>query len=109
MKSVPAAIAVLMLVLTISSAIALFKGNSPTQIAGGEVRCEGAGAIVVNIDGMDYAANGMASRRYPPIQRVWNASTHPEVDVDRIIITGLTLCDWGAEDTFTSALSPASN
>jgi hypothetical protein len=109
MKSIPVAIALLILALTISSVLALFNGRSSTQMAQGEVRCEGAGAVVVNIDGVDYAANGMASRRYPPIQRVWNASTHPETDIDRVIITGLTLCDWGAESIFTSALSAAAN
>jgi len=62
----------------------------------GVLRCEGAGAVVINIDGADYAVNGMASRRYPPIQRVWNNSSHPENDIDRIIVRGLTLCDWGS-------------
>ena len=96
MRSIPAAIALLMLALTISSVLALFKGNSSTQTAQGEVRCEGAGAVVVNIDGVDYAANGMASRYYPPIQWIWNAAAYPDSDLDRIIITGLTLCDWGS-------------
>ena len=105
MRSIPAAIALLMLALTISSALALFNGKSSIQMARGEVRCEGAGAVVVNIDGVDYAANGMASRRYPPIHRVWNASTHPESNLDRVIIAGLTLCDWGAESVSTSALN----
>jgi hypothetical protein len=93
MRASPAAIALLMLALTISSVLALFKGNPSTQTQG-EVRCEGAGAVVVNIDGVDYAANGMASRFYPPIQWVWNAAAYPESDLDRIIIAGLTLCDW---------------
>ena len=94
MRSIPAAIALLMLALMISSVVALFKGGSSTQMAQGEVRCEGAGAVVVNIDGVDYAANGMASLLYPPIQWVWNAAAYPESDLDRIIIAGLTLCDW---------------
>jgi hypothetical protein len=50
-RSIPAAIALLILVLTISSVLALFKGSSSTQMARGEVRCEGAGAVVVNIEG----------------------------------------------------------
>jgi hypothetical protein len=62
-------------------------------MAQGEVRCEGAGAVVINIE----AVNGMASRRYPPIQRVWNSASHPESDIDRIIVRGLTLCDWGSK------------
>lgn len=28
----------------------------------GELRCEGAGAVVINVDGKDYAVNGMAGR-----------------------------------------------
>jgi hypothetical protein len=94
-RSNPSAIALLMLALTTSSTAALLlKGGSPSDMVQGEVRCEGAGAIVINIDGADYAVNGMASRRYPPIQRVWN-SAYPESDIDRIIVRGLTLCDWG--------------
>jgi hypothetical protein len=106
-RSIPAAIALLMLVLTTSSVLALFKGSSSTQMAQGEVRCEGAGAVIVNIDGVDYAANGMASRLYPPVQRVWNAATYPDSDLDRVIITGLTLCDWGPTSVSTSALNGA--
>jgi hypothetical protein len=95
--SIPAAIALLMLILTISATAALFEGRS--NVAQGEVRCEEAGAIVINIDGTDYAVNGMASRRFPPIQRVWNATAYPESDIDRIVVTGLTLCDWRSERT----------
>jgi hypothetical protein len=40
----------------------------------------------------------MASRHYPPIQRVWNATAYPESDIDRNIVTGLTLCDWESTD-----------
>ena len=94
-KSIPVAIALLMLILTISAMAARFKGES--NLAQGEVRCEELGAIVIKIGGIDYAVNGMASRRYPPIQRVWNATSHPQSNIDRIIVTGLTLCDWGSE------------
>ena len=94
MRSIPAAVALLMLALTISSTVAALMKSSASKMAQGDVRCEGAGAVVINIDGADYAVNGMASRRYPPIQQVWNAATHPEADIDRIIVVGLTLCDW---------------
>ena len=30
--------------------------------AKGELRCEGAGGVVINVDGKDYAVNGMAGR-----------------------------------------------
>ncbi len=62
--------------------------------AKGELRCEGAGVVVINVDGKDYAVNGMASSRYPPIERIWNSATHPEANIDRILTHGLTLCDW---------------
>jgi hypothetical protein len=107
-RSIPAAIALLMLTLTTSSTAALFlKGGSPSDMAQGEVRCEGAGAIVINIGGADYAVNGMASRRYPPIQRVWNTTTYPQSNIDRIIVTGLTLCDWESNSVSTLALNAA--
>lgn len=108
MRSIPAAIALLMLTLTTSSTAALFlKVGYPSDMAQGDVRCEGAGAIVINIDGADYAVNGMASRRYPPIQRVWNTTTYPQSNIDRIIVTGLTLCDWGSKSASTLALNAA--
>ena len=92
--------------LTISSIAALsLKSESPSKMAQGEVRCEGAGAVVIKIEGADYAVNGMASRRYPPIQRVWNSATHPESDIDRIIVRGLTLCDWGSKKHSILALN----
>jgi hypothetical protein len=106
-KSIPAAIALLMLILTISAMAARFKGES--NLAQGEVRCEGLGAVVINIDGADYAVNGMASRHYPPIQRVWNASTYPQSNIDRIIVTGLTLCDWGSKSAALALNAGARN
>lgn len=67
---------------------------SASHHALGELRCEGRGAIVITIDGTDYAVNGMAGSRYPPIQRVWSEDSHPEIDIDRLIVQGITLCDW---------------
>jgi len=108
-RSIPVAIALLMLILTTSSTVALFvKTSSASKMAQGEVRCEGAGAVVINIAGDDYAVNGMARRHYPPIQRVWNAATHPESDIDRIIVSGLTLCNWGSTSASALALNAAS-
>ena len=124
MRSTPAVVALVMVGLTISSIGARFfrnespsetlffksgssseapllRSKSPSNMAQGELRCEGAGAVVIKIDGTDYAVNGMASRRYPPIQRVWNNSSHPENDIDRIIVRGLTLCDWGSNSHST--------
>src|SRR5206468_5915322 len=88
-RSIPAAVALLIVALTISSIGALFlKSGSPSKMAQGEVRCEGEGAFVINIEGADYAVNGMASRRYPPIQHVWDSATHPESDIDRLSKAG---------------------
>lgn len=64
------------------------------NMAEGELRCEKGGAVVVRIAGKDYAANGMASRQYPPIQLVWNPESFPDANIDRIITRGLILCDW---------------
>ncbi len=66
---------------------------SPHRVLG-EIRCEGHGAIVINVDGRDYAVNGMASSRYTPIQSLWTKNSHPEIDIDRLIVQGITLCDW---------------
>ena len=76
--------------------------NSPTgtsqpksaQRTLGELRCENRGAIVIKVDGRDYAVNGMASPRYPPIQALWNENSQPKIDVDRLIAQGITLCAW---------------
>jgi len=64
------------------------------QRALGELRCEDRGAIIINVDGRDYAVNGMASPHYPPIQALWTEHSHPEIDVDRLIVQGITLCAW---------------
>jgi hypothetical protein len=55
---------------------------------------KGRGAVVINVDGKDYAVNGMAGSRYPPIERIWNNANYPGADIDRILTRGLTLCDW---------------
>jgi hypothetical protein len=64
------------------------------NMAEGELRCESGGAVVVRIAGKDYAVNGMASERYPPIQSIWNNDNYPGTNIDRIVVRGLTLCDW---------------
>lgn len=64
------------------------------DFAEGELRCEGRGALVIRVAGKDYAVNGLAGGRYPPIQNIWNTATYPEANIDRIVVEGLTLCDW---------------
>ena len=86
----------LILALALSLLVLALRGwySGYAKEAQGELRCEGAGAVVINVDGKDYAVNGMASSRYPPIERIWNSATHPEANIDRILTHGLTLCDW---------------
>jgi hypothetical protein len=67
-----------------------------TDLTQGELRCEEGGAVVIRIAGKDYAVNGAASSRYPPVQQIWNSATYPNVDIDRLTVKGLTLCDWSA-------------
>jgi hypothetical protein len=62
----------------------------------GELRCERAGAVVIRIANKDYAVNAAASSRYPPVQQIWNSAAYPHADIDRLIVRGLTLCDWSA-------------
>jgi hypothetical protein len=63
----------------------------PFEMRRGWLRCEGAGAIVLTVQGQDYAVNGPASSSYAPIQALWKGS---DVEPGPIISRGLTLCDW---------------
>jgi hypothetical protein len=65
----------------------------PFAIQRGRLRCEGAGAVVLTVQGKDYAVNGMASTRYASMQPVWKSTNNPG-DVGSIISRGLTLCKW---------------
>jgi hypothetical protein len=72
------------------------SGSTSVAPAGalGELRCEGNGAIVIKVGGRDYAVNGMAGSRYPPLQSVWNEGSQPGINIDRLIVQGITLCNW---------------
>jgi hypothetical protein len=72
----------------------LFIGRPLLQLAEGELRCEGAGAVIIRVQDKDYAVNGMASGKYPLVQSIWNEASGTEVDINRLIARGLTLCDW---------------
>src|SRR5262245_30077498 len=67
-----------------------------TDLAQGELRCQEGVAVVIRIAGKNYAVNGAASSRYPPVQQIWNSATYPNTDIDRLIVKGLTLCNWSA-------------
>ena len=91
MRVLFAAFAVLILgVLALSS----FGAGRSEKVMLGELRCEGGGGVIINVGGKDYAVNGKAGPRYPPIESIWNSTTHPEADTGRILSRGLTLCDW---------------
>jgi hypothetical protein len=66
----------------------------PFKVTRGWLRCEGAGAIILNVQGTDYAVNGLASSRYAPIQAVWNSKQADHIGAGPIISRGLTLCHW---------------
>ena len=91
MRSPIAAFVVLVLIVL---GLASIGGGYSEGAVQGELRCEGAGAVIINVDGKDYAVNGKAGPDYPPIESIWSTTTHPEVDLGRIISRGLTLCDW---------------
>ena len=82
----------LALALLVLPLLGWYSGYAKEAI--GELRCEGAGAVIINVDGKDYAVNGLAGPRYPPIEHNWNSATHPEADIGRILSRGWTLCDW---------------
>jgi hypothetical protein len=85
----------LLVIGAIAGTIAAFVLGKPSlKLAAGELRCEGVGAVIIKLDGKDSAVNGMASRNYPMIQTIWNETTAPHVNINRLIAEGLTLCDW---------------
>src|SRR5262249_37179174 len=96
MRLVIEAILILVIGLVVTSVVFVTTSWPFTDWPQGELRCEQGGAVVIRIAGKDYAVNGAASNRYPPVQQIWNSATYPGTDVDRLIVKGLTLCDWGA-------------
>ena len=69
-----------------------YANHWPFEVEQARLRCEGKGAVILTMRGMDYAVNGMAaSNRYRPIQAV---IIDPKTDIGPIISRGLTLCKW---------------
>jgi hypothetical protein len=96
MRSVKEAVLILVIGL-VGGSVAYVGISWPfTDLAQGELRCEAGGAVIIRIAGKDYAVNGAASSRYPPVQEIWNRTIYPNTDIDRLIVKGLTLCEWGA-------------
>jgi hypothetical protein len=87
---------VLLVICAIAGWFAIFVlGRSSVNLEQGELRCESPGAVIINVWGDDYyGVNAIGAWRYPPLQRIWNNTTYPETNIDRIIDQGLTLCDW---------------
>jgi len=89
----------------VSTALFFFSGPSfhvqapSQQPPQGQLRCEGNGGVIIKVDGKDYAVNAKAGPRYPVIQTIWNENTAPNVKIDRLILIGLTLCDWHTSST----------
>ena len=59
----------------------------------GQLRCEGRGAIILTVRGVDYAVNGMAANRYASMQAIWKKGD-ASMEIGPIISRGLTLCKW---------------
>ena len=96
MKLVIEAVFILVIGLVCASVVYVATSWPFTNFDQGELRCEEGGTVVIRIAGKDYAVNGAASSRYPPVQQIWNSATFPNTDIDRLIVKGLTLCDWSA-------------
>ena len=91
MRSVKEAVLILVIGL-VGGSVAYVGISWPfTDLAQGELRCKKGGTVVIRI-----AVNGAASSLYTSVQQIWNSATYPNADFDRLIVKGLTLCDWGA-------------
>jgi hypothetical protein len=78
---------------TVAIVVALMFASPTRKLTEGELRCEGAGAVIVNVAGEDYAVNSLAGWRFSPIQLIWNKGSFPETNIEALIVRGLTLCD----------------
>jgi hypothetical protein len=94
MRVIIGVIALLVIGAIVASLAVFVWGRSSVKLAQGELRCESPGAVIINVGGSDYGVNAIGAWRYPPIQRIWNNTTYPETNIDRIIDRGWTLCDW---------------
>lgn len=94
MRVIIGVIALLVIGAIVGSLAVFVWGRSSVKLAQGELRCESPGAVIINVGGSDYGVNAIGAWRYPPIQRIWNKTTYPETNIDRIIDRGWTLCDW---------------
>ena len=92
MRLIIGTIALLVIGALVGTIAVIVLGKPSVKLAEGELRCDGAGAVIIKIAGKDYAVNGMASRNYPVIQTIWKETTG--LDINRLIVEGLTLCDW---------------
>jgi hypothetical protein len=94
MRFLTEAIAVLVVGAIIGTLAGSVINRPPHYTSEGELRCQGAGGVIIKVGGKDYAVNAMAGPGYPPIQSIWNETTFPRANIDRLIVRGLTFCDW---------------
>jgi hypothetical protein len=66
MKLILNAVTVLVIGLILASVAAVTLSWPFFNLAQGELRCEGRGAVVINVAGKDYAVKGLAGALYPP-------------------------------------------
>lgn len=74
-----------------------FGDDWPLTVDTGELRCEGASAVVFVVDGTEYGVNGSAlSAGYPEIDPIWAddpSGNAPKMDIGPLIQAGLELCE----------------
>lgn len=74
-----------------------FGNEWPFSVDEGVLRCEGAGAVVFEAEGTDYAVNGTASGQgYAEIEPIWledPAAAGLKINIGPIIERGLALCE----------------
>ncbi|MGH9553008.1 MAG: hypothetical protein ACRD3W_26755, partial [Terriglobales bacterium] len=90
MKYLVEALALIILGTIVATVVVMMFERPSLKLVDGELRCEGAGAVIINVGGEDYAVTTLAGWQYPPIQRVWNKDTFPETNIDQLIVKGLT-------------------
>ena len=93
MKYAVEAFALVIFATVVAIVVALMFASPDRNLTEGELRCEDAGAVIVNVAGEDYAVNSLAGWRFPPIQLIWNKDSFPETNIDRLIARGLALCN----------------
>lgn len=69
----------------------------PLTVPSGTLRCSGAGAVTIEVDGTVYAVNGtaMGLKRWPDVEKIWAPDPKTEglkISIGGLISDGLKLC-----------------